>query len=85
MQEACICLDIENLGCHILDVPVIHGSRRMVNGLDGFSADGGNGVVGVKVRRKEASELICLTVKDIFEALDERIEESRKGHSISRL
>lgn len=38
---------------------------------------------GVNVRRNEASELMCLTVKDIFEALDDGVEESAQGHSNS--
>jgi len=83
MQDACLCLDIENLGCHILDGPVIHGSRRMVKDLAGLFDDGGNGSMGVKVRRNEASELMCLTVKDIFEVLNDKIEEFVKGHGSS--
>jgi len=38
--------------------------------------------MGWKVRRKEASLLRCLTVKDIFELLYETIENVGEGHSI---
>ena len=37
------------------------------------------------MRRKEASVLRCLTVKDIFKTLDETIEEARKVHVIDGL
>lgn len=36
----------------------------------------------MKVRRKDASALRCLTVKDIFEALNEEIEELCETHSL---
>jgi hypothetical protein len=37
--------------------------------------------MGRKLRRKEASEFRCLTVKDIFEAIDNSIEKSLGRHS----
>lgn len=48
------------------DAPDSHGSRRMVKAWGDCSAEGGRSRRGSKVRRKEASELRCLMVKDIF-------------------
>jgi hypothetical protein len=42
--------------------------------------EGGKGTIGWKVRRKEESQLSCLTVKDIFEVWDDSIEKTIKGH-----
>jgi hypothetical protein len=42
--------------------------------------EGGKGTIGWKVRRKEESQLRCLTVKDIFEVWDDSIEKTIKGH-----
>jgi len=48
--------------------PTIQGSSKMVYPLlEGLSEDGRKGEAGSKVRRKDESELRCLTVKDIFE------------------
>lgn len=45
------------------------------------SGEGGKVWIGSKVRRKEASLLRCLIVKDIFESLDDAIEQFYKGHN----
>jgi len=82
MQDGCFCRDIENLGCQIFEVPVIHGSSTMVNGFAEWPEEGGKGSIGWKVRRKEASLLRCLTVKDIFKSFYEAVEYVEKGHSI---
>lgn len=36
-----------------------------MKGFEAFPGDGGKGEIGWKVRRKDASELRCLTVKDL--------------------
>ena len=53
----------------------------MVNGA-ACAAEGGKGSMGWKVRRKEASLLRCLTVKDIFKSFDEAVQYGGKGHGI---
>ena len=65
MHDGSFCLDTENLGCHILEGPDSHGSRRMVNSFVGCPGEGGKGRMGRKVRRNEASELRCLIVNAI--------------------
>lgn len=81
MQDGSLCLDIENLGCQTFEVPVIHGSRSMVNVFAVVSEGEGKGRIGWKVSRNEASLLRCLTVKDIFELLYEAVEYVGEGHS----
>jgi hypothetical protein len=80
-QAGSFILDIENLWCHIFEDPNIQGSRRMVKSSADWVAEGRNGRMGRKLRRKEASEFRCLTVKDIFEAIDNSIEKSLGRHS----
>jgi hypothetical protein len=75
IQGGIFCLEMENLGCHIFDSPESQGSRRIVKELSDRSADGRKGSLGWKVRRKDASELRCLIVKDIFESLDDAIKQ----------
>lgn len=75
MHDGVLCLDTENLGCHILDSPDSHGSRRMVKEASGCPGEGGKGRIGRNVRRKDASVLRCLTVNDIFEELYETGDE----------
>ena len=43
--------------------------------------EGGNGTIGWKVRRKEESQLSCLTVKDIFKVWNDSIEKTVECHS----
>lgn len=81
MHAGCFCLDTENLGCHILDGPDSHGSRRMVKELSCCPGEGGKGRIGRNVRRNDASVLRCFTVNDIFEVLNETIDEVCEGHS----
>jgi hypothetical protein len=72
-----LCLVMAILECHIFEGPETHGSRRIVNA--GFVCPGVGGKefgIGSKVRRKEASELICLTVKDIFGIQNDILIES---------
>lgn len=38
-------------------------------------------MMGRNVRRKDASALICFTVKDIFEELNDSVQEAREAHS----
>jgi hypothetical protein len=38
--------------------------------------------MGSKVRRKEASELRCLTVKDIFKSLNDAVEKGCERHPL---
>lgn len=59
----------------------------MVNSFVAWAGEGGKGRIGRKVRRNEASELRDLTVRDIlatieevFEVVDERIDEVRDTH-----
>jgi len=73
------CLEIENLVCHILDGPESQGSTRMVKGFSTLPGEGGKSRIGWKVRRKDASEFRCLTVKDMFEVLDDSIKDIREG------
>lgn len=82
MQDGFLSVDMENLECHILDGPESHGSRRIVKVWVDLPGEGGNWRIGWKVRRKEASELRCLTVKDIFKVLNNTVEEIREDHSI---
>lgn len=82
IQEGSFCREMENLGCHILDGPTIHGSKRIVKAFEGWPGEGKTSRIGWKVSRKEASELRCLIVKDIFEALDDTVEEISEAHSI---
>jgi hypothetical protein len=73
-----VCLEMENLECHIFEEPETQGSRRIVNGLFDCPGVGGKEVgIGSKVRRKEASELTCLIVKDIFGIQKDILTESR--------
>jgi len=65
-----------------LEVPVIHGSRTIVNGLAADLKDEGKCCMGWKVRRNEASLLRCLTVKDIFKSLYDAVAEVGEGHNI---
>lgn len=75
MHGGSLCVEIENFGCHILEDPVSQGSSTMVKAC-GFSPGvGGNGRIGSKVRRNEASALRCLTVKDIFDSLNDAVDE----------
>ena len=46
MQAGCLCRDMENLECHILDVPEIHGSSRIVKLFVEWDGDGGKGRIG---------------------------------------
>ena len=82
MHGASFCVEIENLGCHIFEAPVSHGSNTIVKAFDDGPGEGGNGRIGSKVRRKEASAFRCLTVKDIFELLNDAVEEGCQRHSI---
>jgi len=42
MQDGSFCRDIENLGCQTFEVPVIHGSRSMVNlSAESWEEEGG--------------------------------------------
>jgi len=84
MHEGSFCRDIENLGWYILDGPTIHGSRRIVKAFVGSSGEGEISRRGWNVRRKDASALRCLTVKDIFEVLDNSIEDAEETHATSR-
>lgn len=45
MQDGEVCRDIENLGCHTLEVPTIQGSRRIVKALD-CSEEGEESIMG---------------------------------------
>ena len=55
----------------------------MVNVFASWPGEGGKAWRGWKVRRNEASEFRCLTVKDIVnEVLDETIEEIGEAHSL---
>lgn len=86
MQDGCFCLDMENFGCQIFEVPVIHGSRSIVKGFGEWLEEGGKGSMGWKERRNDASLLRCLTVKDIFESLNDVVEDAEEdigeGHII---
>ena len=90
MQGSCFLLEIENLGCHILDAPDSHGSSIMVSSCFDCPGEGGKGRFGRKVSRKEASELRDLMVRDmlarvegITKILGESIDdEVRKPHSL---
>ena len=77
-----ICLEIENLGCHIFDAPHSHGSTRIVKLLGGRPGEGGRLRTGWKVRRKDESEFRCLTVKDIFDEVDDSIKEAHEAHDL---
>ena len=70
MHDGCFCLEIENLECQTFEGPDSHGSSTMVNSFGGSPGVGGNGRIGRNVRRKEASELRCLTVKDMVKVND---------------
>jgi hypothetical protein len=85
MHEGSFCRDIENLGWYILDGPTIQGSRRTVKAFVGTSGEGEISRIGWNVRRKDASVLRCLTVKDIFEGLNDPIKDADETHSISRV
>lgn len=80
IQDGILCSETENLGCHILDEPESHGSKRMVK-----EPEEGVGCAGLKDRRKEASELRCLTVKDIFEALNNAVAGLYQDHSMENI
>jgi hypothetical protein len=71
---------MENFGCHIFDDPISQGSRTIVKAFREDSVVGGKGRIGSKVKRKEASPLRCLTVKDIFESLNDAVEEISERH-----
>jgi hypothetical protein len=81
MHGVTFCLERENLGCHIFESPVSQGSKRIVKELRAHSAVGRHGSLGRKVRRNDVSALRCLIVKDIFESLDDAIEELSESHS----
>ncbi len=67
MHGASLCLVVENFLWNMFEGPTNQGSSKMVYLLfAGLGDDGGNGEAGSKVRRKDVSELRCLTVKDIF-------------------
>jgi hypothetical protein len=50
----------------------------MVKELLVVPGEGGKSRIGWNVRRKDASELRCLTVKDIFEVLDNSVKATRE-------
>lgn len=68
MHAGCICVAMDIFEWKILEGPVIHGSRSMVNGC-GLRWSASSGRMGSKDRRKEASELRCFTVNDIADAM----------------
>lgn len=68
--------------CHIVEGPEIQGSRRMVNFRLEWPGVGGRCEIGSRVRRNEASELRCLTVRDILGVLLGMMKEIRKGHNM---
>lgn len=80
MQEGVLRWETENLEWNIFEGPDIQGSRRMVKVWEGRPGEGGKGDMGAKVRRNDASLFRCLTVKDIFESGDEKIEKGCKAH-----
>lgn len=91
IHGSCFFLESENLVCHTLEGPDSHGSRMIVNSFVGWPGEGGKGRMGRKVRRNEASELRDLTVRDIlvtveevFEVVDETIDEVREAHNPTR-
>jgi hypothetical protein len=49
-----------------------------VKELSTLAGEGGKSRIGWNVRRKDASEFRCLTVKDIFEVLDDWIKDIRE-------
>jgi len=66
MHGSCFFFEMENLGCHTLEVPESHGSRTIVKLWADCPGEGGKGRIGRKVSRNEASELRDLTVRDIL-------------------
>jgi hypothetical protein len=76
---------MENFGWNIFEGPDIQGSRRIVKAFELCPGVGGKGAMGSKERRNEASELRCLTVKDIFESLYDMVEKISKAHTIQKL
>lgn len=81
-HDGTVWVEMLNFECHILEAPSNHGSMRTVKvslGLcdevgesrPGSSRWGWELVSGENVRRKEASALRCLTVKDIFKIIDQ--------------
>ena len=76
IQGSVFCFVIENLGWKTLEVPDNHGSRRMVKACEDLPGEGGKEEIGWKVRRKDASELRCLIVRDILDG--DRIDRTRR-------
>ncbi len=77
---ATLCLAIENFECQIVEVPDNHGSIRTVNLFGEWPVDSPIWFKGSNIRRKEASLLRCLRVRDIVALSPERhhwINESR--------
>lgn len=74
MQDGFLCVEMENLECQILEGPESQGSSNTVNGLTDSLGERGYVIMGAKERRKEASALRCLTVKDIFGTVNDAIE-----------
>lgn len=72
---------MENLGCHILDGPPIHGSSKIVKGFDCSGGDE-ESKMGWNDRRKEASPFRCLIVKDILKEYNDSIQETGEVHSL---
>ncbi len=84
MHDGSFWVEMENFGCHTVDVPRSHGSRTMVKAYGDRLVQKGDWRMGSKVRRKEASELRCLTVKDIFKSLDDAVENGGDRHAWNR-
>jgi hypothetical protein len=76
IQGSVFCFVIENLGWKMLEGPDSHGSRRMVKACEDRPGEGGKEEIGWKVRRKDASELRCLIVRDILDG--DRIDRTRR-------